>query len=238
VGVAIFNTDSGDELRYVDEMLSDWLRDALKEAGVSQAELARLLTEKLGRPIDRAAVNKMVLGTRRIFADELVAITQLLKADAPGSEPSTTPRLRTVRVAAHVQAGYWAENWEWSDDEQYDVAVPSDPVLDNFTLHAAETRGPSMNRRWPEKTVVVFTNVAETEESPIPGKRYVVERTRVDGKREHTVKLLHQDEKGLFWLVPESNDPLYQEPISVEEGAKNGDEVRIVGRVRFSVARE
>ena len=202
---------------------------------MTQIALARALSEEMGRTVDRASVNKMVLGTRKISADELVALTKILKAPSPIAGDK---KLRTVTVAAPVQAGYWAETWEWSDDEKYDVAVPADPVLDGFRLYGAETRGPSMNRRYPERTVLVFADVRETEESPQPGKRYVVERRRADGLVEHTVKLLHQDEAGKFWLVPESTDPLYQEPISVEDGARNGDEVRIIGRVHYSVMRE
>lgn len=215
-------------------MLGKWLQDALKAAGVSQAELSRQLTQALGRSIDRAAVNKMVTGDRSIKADELIEITRLLKTPSPNQAPG----LRSVRVAAHVQAGYWAETWEWTDDEQYEVAVPDEPQLAQFRLYAAETRGPSMNRRWPERTVVVFTNVAETEEAPIPGKRYVVQRLRADGQREHTVKLLHRDESGKLWLIPESTDPLFQTPISIEDGADDEDTVAIIGRVHFAVTRE
>lgn len=219
-------------------MLSEWLQKSLKQSGMSQAELARLLTTELGRSIDRAAVNKMVNGARKISADELVAATKILKAPTPLEPVAPPSTLRNVTVAAHVQAGYWAETWEWADDDRYEVAVPSDPLFEGFRLYAAETRGPSMNRRWPEKTVVVFTNVQETDESPQPGKRYVVERIRADGRMEHTVKLLHRDNDGHFWLVPESDDPLFQQPISVADGSGAGDEVRIVGRVHYSVARE
>lgn len=220
--------------RYGFGMLSEWLQKALAAAGRSQSDVARMLTETLGRSIDRAAVNKMAKGTRKIAADELIAMARYLNAPAP----SQNVGLRTITVAAHVQAGYWAETWEWADDDKYEVAVPADPLLDGFQLYGAETRGPSMNRRWPERTVVVFTNVAETEETLTPGKRYIVQRTRADGATEHTVKLLHRDEKGKFWLVPESTDPLFQTPISVEDGAIDGDTVAIVGRVHFSVARE
>lgn len=145
--------------------------------------------------------------------------------------------LRRVTVKAHVQAGYWAEAWEWEDDQAYDVFVPDVPELHGFRLFAAETRGPSMNRRWMEKTVVVFTDVEETMEAPIPGKRYIVERTRLGGEAEHTVKLLHQDGEGKFWLMPESDDPRFQMPISVEDGVE-GETVAIIGRVHFAVSRE
>lgn len=146
--------------------------------------------------------------------------------------------LRKVVVAAHVQAGHWAETWEWSDDEHYPVYIPDIPELRGFRLHAAETRGPSMNKRYPERTVVVFTDVEETMETPIPGKRYIVERRRVSGESEHTVKLLHADANGELWLMPESDDPRFQTPISVKEGTGDGDVVAIIGRVHFSVVRE
>lgn len=71
-------------------MLSEWLRDALESSGKSQAELSRLLTVSLGRSIDRAAVNKMVKGTRAISADELLEISRFLKVAAPASSRSRT----------------------------------------------------------------------------------------------------------------------------------------------------
>lgn len=64
-------------------MLSDWLREALEATGIKQAELARLLTEHLGRSIDRAAVNKMVAGNRAIAADEAFAIERITGWEAP-----------------------------------------------------------------------------------------------------------------------------------------------------------
>lgn len=118
------------------------------------------------------------------------------------------------------------------------MAVPADPLLEGFKLYAAETRGPSMNKRWPEGTVVVFTNVEETGEMPTKGRRYVVERRRLGGDAEHTVKLLVQDADGKYWLMPESDDPRFQAPISVDEGTGDGDVVTIIGRVRYAVSRE
>jgi hypothetical protein len=145
--------------------------------------------------------------------------------------------VRKVAVKAYVQAGAFSESWEWPDEDGYDVYVQDLPELAQFRLYAAETRGPSMNRRWNERTVVVFTDVQETMESPIPGKRYVVERQMPDGTAEHTVKLLHQDQEGRYWLMPESDDPRFQAPISVEDGV-DGETIIILGRVHFAVTRE
>lgn len=237
--VAILENDGFPQIVYSSAMLSEWLRSQMDERGVSQAELSRALTERLGRSVDRAAINKMRSGARKISADEMVAITQILGAEPPaGLVGTTSPTVRTVTVAAYVQAGLWAETWEWNEDQQYQVAIPLDQTLEGFKLYAAETRGPSMNRRWPEGTIVVFTAVEETQEIPIPGKRYIVERRRVGGEAEHTVKKLVQDAEGKLWLMPESDDPRFQSPISVEDGTGDGDEVAIIGRVRYAVSRE
>lgn len=157
--------------------------------------------------------------------------------DAIGMESSSSG-LRHVTVAAHVQAGAWTESWEWEDDFKYSVSVPDLPELRPFRLYAAETRGPSMNRRYPEKTVVVFTSVEDTRESPMAGKRYIVERRRASGEAEHTVKLLFADGEGKLWLMPESDDPRFQAAISVDEGTNDEDVVSIIGRVRFAVTIE
>jgi len=64
-------------------MLSEWLQNALKAAGKSQSDLARHLTKTLGRSIDRAAVNKMLSGLRKLAADELIAAAGYLGIPAP-----------------------------------------------------------------------------------------------------------------------------------------------------------
>lgn len=179
---------------------------------------------------------------------KLIPLAAVLKTtpswliDGEGEEEAHPVRQRTeqrqVVVAAYVQAGQWSESWAWDEQDQYSVTVPNDPELIPFQLYAAEVRGPSMNRRYAEGTVIVFTNAIDVQEPLIPGKRYVVERRRASGECEHTVKTLHRDEAGDMWLVPESSDPLHQVPFRLTDDAKDGDEVRIVGRVRFAVSRE
>lgn len=144
--------------------------------------------------------------------------------------------VRIIRVQQHVQAGAWAESNQWDEDDWYDVAIPDDPALRMISLFGAETRGPSMNKRYPERTVVVVDSMIETGEPLQLGKRYIVERERPDGLREATVKQLWKDEAGRLWLLPESTDPLYQAPIALD--GSEGDTVRIVGRVRYSVQKE
>lgn len=64
-------------------MLSEWLQRALEESQITQAALARELTRKVGRSVDRAAVNKMLTNERKIAGDELLAIEEITGYDAP-----------------------------------------------------------------------------------------------------------------------------------------------------------
>ena len=92
------------------------------------------------------------------------------------------------------------------------------------------------DRRYPDGSALIFTSLIETREGLIPGKRYIIEIERSDGLREATVKQLWKDETGKLWLLPESTDPRYQQPVALD-GAE-GDMIRIVGRIRFAVQRE
>lgn len=143
---------------------------------------------------------------------------------------------RVVKVRSHVEAGNWEAHHEWPEDDWYDIAIPDDPAYQQYALFGAETRGPSMNRRYPESTVLIHTNMVDTGEQLEIGKRYIVERERPDGTRETTVKTLSRDEDGKLWLLPESTDPRHQSPIPIDD--ELDAIVRVVGRVIYSVQRE
>lgn len=205
------------------------IRELRESLGLSQEQLG----QKLGvhwQTVHRAETGKSALSIRKTEA-----YAQALGV-GPDDLLSRASSARSVTVTGFVQAGEWAETWEWDEEQRYEIAIPDDPELRPFNLFAAEARGPSMNKRYPEGTVLVFTNVIETEEQVRPGKRYIVERERSDGLREATVKLFWIDEAGKPWLLPESDDPRFQQPIALD--AQDGDTVRIVGQVRFAVSRE
>lgn len=220
----------------MDQIWKTRLAKALKDAGLN------MLTASRAAGKSDTYVRDILRRDKQPTIESFIALARVVgkpvsyligeEADSPANG------FRPVTVAAHIQAGAWTEVWEWDESDQYQVYVPDDPYLRPFTLYGAETRGPSMNRRYQERTVLIFTSVEETHEEPIPGKRYIVERRRESGEVEHTVKLLHRDDDGKFWLVPESDDPRFQAAISVEDGTGDGDVVAIIGRVRFAVSRE
>lgn len=201
-------------------------------AGLSQAQLASVsgVSQQLISQIERG-INASTKHLPKL-ANALGVGVGAIDPEYQGPAPTS----RTVKVTGRVQAGEWAEQWQWEEEDFYEVPVPADPDLAGYALYAAETRGTSMNRRYPEGTVLVYTSAIHTMEDITPGQRYIVERAAADGTLEATVKLVFRDERGKLWLIPESTDPLFQAAIPLDGG--EDDTIRIIGKVRFSVARE
>ncbi len=205
------------------------IREIREATGMTQRQVADAI------PLSLPNYNRLENGHTKLTTERMDQLAEIFGCDPldliTGHHPT-----RTVQVRAYVEAGAWVESWEWEEEDWYEVAVPDDPVFHGFSLYGAETRGPSMNRRYPEGTVLIFTDAIEAEEDVQVGKRYIVERERADGMREATVKTLIADDQGKLWLMPESSDPRHQQPIEI--GGDEGDTVRLLGRVRYSVQRE
>jgi transcriptional regulator with XRE-family HTH domain len=218
--IAIFRDG---EKRYIDKMLR--LKKIRKASGLTQAEIAA----KLG--IDLTNYNRLENGKVNLTYAKMKDIADILGVD-PKDLISDDSKTIKVRVRAHVEAGVWAESYEWPEDDWYEVAIPASRELEGVNLYGAETRGSSMNKVYPEGTILIFTPLIESQENIKPGKRYIVQRERADGLREDTVKTLFLDDTNKLWLMPESTDPRHQQPIELT--GENGDSVRIVGRVLYS----
>jgi len=106
--VAKSEPDASAFFRYGSLMFANWVKAALEHADMSGAELARHLTERLGRSIDRAAVQKMqmVEGTgktkpRSVSADEMIAISDITGYPMPAALNANY----SVNVVGYVGAG-------------------------------------------------------------------------------------------------------------------------------------
>jgi hypothetical protein len=60
-----------------EKQLSDWVQRALDYAGMKQAELSRALIQSGLSTIDRSAVNKVVLGTRKLSGEEMIEVSRI-----------------------------------------------------------------------------------------------------------------------------------------------------------------
>lgn len=205
------------------------LKKMRKSRGFSQSDMGAALG------IAETNYNKLENSHTNLTLEKMERIAEVLNCD-PVDLIANFMNTRNVSVSGYVEAGAWSEAIEWDEDLRYEVSVPDDEHLRPYHLHGLQTRGPSMNKRYPEGTVLIYTSIIETREEIVPGRRYIVEREKADGLREATVKTLSQDDDGKYWLMPESTSPHHQQPIEINGGTD--DTVRIIGRVTYSLQRE
>ncbi|KFC73220.1 hypothetical protein FG93_01964 [Bosea sp. LC85] len=224
---------------------------------MSQAELARQLTEALGRSIDRAAINKMTTGNRKISGDEMLAITRILKpaSSEPASQASIREGLATsipmqvrpasselapYRIAGKVEAGAFRPQEDLGDwDEAKVIYDKRDPKYPDARHLSFDVDGDSMNALKPRPIlsgdqVLAVSYEDISDRTPIrDGMVVVVERSRYSGmEREWSIKQieLYADR---IEFHPRSTNPRH-EVIKVprDNTADDGQKVEIIALVR------
>ncbi|MDQ2079508.1 XRE family transcriptional regulator [Xanthobacteraceae bacterium Astr-EGSB] len=189
--------------------IHQWVAKALEVSGLSQAEMARRLTTELRRDIDRAAVNKMVKGTRDVAADEMLAIETISGVPAPSINAITK-----VPLIEWVSAGKLSEPASQLAADQAPQLAFAD--LGRGDFFALKVEGNSMDRISPEGSIIL---VNRAERTLVNGRFYVFS---LRGKT--TYKRWRADDPP--YLAPYSTDPVHG-PIFVKK-----KDFEVVGRVR------
>jgi phage repressor protein C with HTH and peptisase S24 domain len=138
------------------------------------------------------------------------------------------PSPTSVWVAGYVEAGAFRDAIEWDRSRWYGVDVPI-PRRFQGRAKALETRGPSMNRVYPEGTIVMWVETLDFRAAK-DGDRVIVYRYRDDDAVEATVKTLRQTD-GKAWLWPESYDPMHQAPVDTDDPGSDCKSIEIRGIV-------
>lgn len=122
-------------------MLNNWLREALKSAGMTQVALAQHLESMLRRPYYAPTINNMISGFRKISADELLAIAEITGVPAPNSrQPFMAPVLGKVSAGAVM---HLAEDAQGPFDE---VEAPEgSPETTVAAIIEGDSLGPHFN---------------------------------------------------------------------------------------------
>lgn len=191
--VAILESDSENLARYRFFMLSEWLREALDESGVKQAALARELSKRLGRSIDRAAVNKMVAGGRAIQGDELLEIERITRLSAP--------KVIAVPLLGKVGAGQAVETFDDASDETAPAPAEAKPGT-----VAVQVDGDSMYPAYETGTILYYSKLLPPAE--MVNKRAVVRLA--DGRM--FVKVLRRGTTDHTWTL-QSLNTLYSDMV-------------------------
>lgn len=213
--VANLETDDCRAKRYATFMLDVWVKSAIEFGDISQAELSRRLTAKLGRSIDRAAVNKLLNGRRALAADEMIATAEMTGYPIPVEDMAG---LRKLPKLSFVSAGRLEPSRSISANEIEGWVTASDlPAGDWFALTVS---GDSMNRAAPHGSTILV-NRSDTDLRD--GAFYVFAVEDGDGV---TFKRYFSDPER---LEPYSYTP-DQPTIYLDQPA------RVVGRVRMALA--
>jgi SOS-response transcriptional repressor LexA len=191
--------------------VSQWVEAAIDRSGISQAELSRRLSEELHREIDRAAVNKMVKGTRNVLADEMLAIESITSVPVPSPHAPVQ-----VPLIDWVAAGKLAEPRSQIPVEDVPLLAFADLGAGDF--FALKVQGTSMDRVSPEGSVIV---VNRADKVAINGAYYV----------------FWARDEGTTYKRWQGGDPPYLAPYSWDGShkpifVKKKRDLEIVGRVK------
>ena len=190
------------------------------DAGLHTSTLTRLMTSDASRGLRPSSIMKI----EEAFPD----------FPAPGSEgvldrtenTVNVSHLDTISVIGTVEAGAWREAALFEGGaNMYDISIPPNLAV-GVKKFALEVRGQSMNKVYPEGTILICIKAIEAGREPKENERVIVERTR-NGFVEVTVK---QWREAKLW--PESTDPAHQEPLEIASVSElSHEEVRVIGYV-------
>lgn len=194
------------------------LRRAL---GLNQADFAKIVR------VEQATVSRWESDKQLPEAPALVRLAKMANKsveDFLGQVELKATFTINVPVIGAVQAGTWLEATEWPADKQYSVTVIYRQEYVNARRFGLEVRGPSMNRHYPEGTILDCVSLYDLRQPLVSGQRVIVERRRADGLREATCKEYVIDRDGKAWLWPRSDHPEHQQPLPYhpESDPKNG----------------
>ena len=197
--VANMELSAAANLRYASIMFAPWVKAALEHADMSGAELARHLTERLGRSIDRAAVQKMQMteGTgktkpRSVAADEMIAIAEITGYPMP----RTGEPFYSVNVVGYVGAGS-----EVRPFDDHEMGAGLETVETDFPVKpgtvAVIVRGDSMLPIFEDGDLIGYMEDS-ADPTTLIGKTCVV---RLMDGRTFIKKLRRGSDDGVFTLV-------------------------------------
>lgn len=144
---------------------------------------------------------------------------------APNGEQVVKRVTRLVPVLGDVQAGAWTEVLEEASSEE--VVPVYLAGFEGARLFALRIKGPSMDKFYPDGTMVIVCPAAEIG---IREGDHVVVRRRQGAFCETTVKEVAKDRQGIA-LWPRSLDPAFQEPLRLVTSPEADDGPEIVGVV-------
>lgn len=187
------------------------IADLRTSLGMTQVEFAKAI------PVPQSTVSKWELAKQKPKGEHMLAMAKLAGKEINelfglGEGPQQFGR--RVQVVGALAAGDWREALEWPHDDRYDVTAPLPPKYDSVPVQAFEVRGDSMNKMYPDGSIVYVAPIHSMPDSPRSGDIVAVMRRDDVGLIEATLKEYVIDGEGKKWLVPRSTSLEHQAPIN------------------------
>lgn len=206
--VAIIETDDFSIRCHDRYMIEQWAKAAIDASGMSQAEIARQMTERLGKSLDRAAINKIYKGTRGLSAEEMIELSRLTGVAMPDHSGP-----RTVPLVGYVAAGAVAH---FFDDQGVIDEVEAPDGSTNETV-AVEIRGDSLGSIF-DRWLVFYDEVRSPLTNDLIGKLCVV--GLADG-RIMVKKVQRSKTPGYYHLLSNTEAPILDAVVEWAARVKN-----------------
>ena len=200
------------------------IKEVRRAHKLTQAALGELLGTT-GPTIQRLENDKRGVSIKwldKIAVTLNVPVEELLRKPAPNYSEG-------MPVKGQVQAGIWRESESWDEDRYPPLPIGPDPRYSALEQYALRVAGSSMNKVFVDGQYVVCVRWADVGRDLRTGDIVVVERRR-GGLTENTLKRA-KISKGKVELVPESTDPKWQSPITMDLTGDTEDDALITGLV-------
>lgn len=135
-----------------------------------------------------------------------------------------------LQIKGEVQAGVWAENWQWEPDDFKTYTGGAHVTAPTDRRFGLVVVGESMNEPYPPGTILDCVSIIGWSDEIESGKRVIAVRKSTSGEYETTVKEYRRAD-GKHWLIPRSTNPAFQTPIDMENPGADIEEVQIVALV-------
>jgi hypothetical protein len=210
------------------------IRELCRARKLIYSDLGKLLEP----PAHEVTIAKLATGKQRLTQEWMNRLAVALNVTPAEIIQAPGIGLRQVTVVGSVEAGKWHAK-SLKEFASYDITIPDNAQFRNVAFYGAELHGDSMNKRYRNGSIIIFSPITGTSPSEIrEGWRYHVRKTRAgDGSIEETIQTLTKDGNGDWWLMPESTNPEFQQWTKLE-GHHSGITIELVGRVRYALVPE
>ncbi|QCE32774.1 hypothetical protein FAI41_03790 [Acetobacteraceae bacterium] len=203
-----------------------WIENIRQETGDSYSKIARncgLAQSTISRFMDDTQTTGVLSATteEKILSIYGAETPNPLKNQHFRTFPS--PKLLTthqINVIGSVQAGLWREAMELSHEDRYQIAAHVPEKYKTIPYYGLLVQGESMNRIFPDGSIVIVANFLDLARGPETGDYVIVQRRDpYSAAFEATVKAFQQCENGEMLLWPRSTDPHFQRPFVLKNEA-------------------